>query len=550
MRDERFLEKDEIENLLTAEGNCRGGYVLHNSRQGINYSYVTEGNQLVLGVPGTGKTRRQLIPTLMSLIRANESFCVFDPKGEIYDATAHLISDSTKTYCIDFRNPTRSSIKVNPLATPYKYFVSGDLEEQQIGTEMIENFVAALYSDKTTADAFWPLSARNLTAGIIFSLFLLAPSPEYVNLTAVYSILSIIEERFDCKTIGTSLVELLPPDSVAAMLIRAYTGCSAHETRAGILVTAMEGLLPYVRSDAIKVMLSKDDLHIKDIDGSIPISVYIILPDENKLYDPIAGTLVDQLFQHFIRIAHSKYQGRLPVRLNFLLDELGQIGNAIPGLSKYMAAARSRNIRISLVLQALSQLDEIYGSSNAATIRAASDIVCAFRTNNIDTLNQLSTLCGQRNRLCADGTERSEPLISPAQLSQMVTGQALVMISGKKFVTQLSDYTETGDYSPTGNRRRLPCKKGRSQSKPKIFDLMGFLKRRKVEEIKSQAKDKDEFDYLMKKAVVQENVDSEIDKMIAEIDAEIARCDKEMRDAMDKLPDVPLSTDSGSGENG
>ena len=145
---------------------------------------------------------------------------------------------------------------------------------------------------------------------------------------------------------------------------------------------------------------------------------------------------------HYVRIAEQKYAGKLPIRVNVLLEELGNIGRAITNLPHLMSAGRSRNIRVEFVLQSISQLVDIYGESNATTIMSNCDVRIAFRVNHWDTLTELSRICGEREINC-EGHVSREPLITQSQLAAMETGQALVIVSGRiKFITWIPDFTE------------------------------------------------------------------------------------------------------------
>ena len=53
--------------------------------------YVDNTNTMLIGAPGTGKTRSYVLPNLMST--EEESVVVLDPKGEIYDITANLMRE-------------------------------------------------------------------------------------------------------------------------------------------------------------------------------------------------------------------------------------------------------------------------------------------------------------------------------------------------------------------------------------------------------------------------------------------------------------------------
>ena len=87
--------------------------------------------------------------------------------------------------------------------------------------------------------------------------------------------------------------------------------------------------------------------------------------------------------------------GRLPNRINYVLDEfssLPAIGSDFPSM---ISAARSRNIRFSIVCQSKNQLIRRY-KEEAATITANCTNWVFFASRELDLLRELSELCGQK----------------------------------------------------------------------------------------------------------------------------------------------------------
>ena len=112
--------------------------------------YVDNTNTMLIGAPGTGKTRSYVLPNLMST--EEESIVVLDPKGEIYDITANLMRE--KGYdvrSLDFVNPEDSDIHYNPI----NYCRNED---------DILKFTRIIVDEQKqrTADNFWPLTAQIL----------------------------------------------------------------------------------------------------------------------------------------------------------------------------------------------------------------------------------------------------------------------------------------------------------------------------------------------------------------------------------------------------
>lgn len=483
MRSDRWSHKSEVKRELCVSGeNNKGGLVLDHSN-GKNWVYPGEGHSIILGVSGSGKSRRGTIPLIKSLIKAGESFVAIDPKGEIHYHTAADAEDGYDIHVVDFRHIFESE-RWNLLAAPDEHFVSGDSVRKQIALEMIDELAHTLYPVSDKADPFWPESARSVFIGATYALMMLG-KPEQVNMAGVYQLIAKGEERMGGSTVLKEFVDSLPTDSVAAMLLQSYIS-TANDTRAGIRSTFLEGLSMFARSDGLISMLGADDLHINDLDGEKPTAIYIILPDESPIFDSIAGVLCSQIMGHYIRLAQDKYNGKLPRRLNVCLEELGNIGKSIRSLAHLMTAGRSRNIRCHLVLQSLSQLDTLYGPSEASTIRSNADVLLAFRTNHWDTLSELSHKCGERE---VDGHNHvsRESLITPSQLASMKTGQALVMISGHtKFITWLPDFTEMFDCSNWKAPKRIVRK---SDAKVEVFNIKAYVEEVKKKRLRSSIKE-------------------------------------------------------------
>lgn len=480
MRSDRWSYNSEVKRALCVSGeNKKGGLVLYHSN-GKNWVYHGEGHAIELGVSGSGKSRRGTIPLIKSLIEAGESFVVIDPKGEIHYHTAADAEDGYEIHVIDFRHIFESE-RWNPLAAPYEHFISGDPVRKQIALEMIDELAHTLYTVSDKADPFWPESARSVFIGATYALMMLG-KPEQVNMAGVYQLIARGEERFGASTVLKEFVDSLPIDSVASMLLQSYVS-TASDTRAGIRSTFLEGLSMFARSDGLISMLGADDLHINNLDGATRTAIYIILPDESPIFDSISGVLCSQIMGHYVRLAQDKYNGKLPCRLNVCLEELGNIGKSISSLAHLMSAGRSRNIRCHLVLQSLSQLDTLYGPSEASTIRSNADVLIAFRTNHWETLNELSHKCGERE---VDGNNHvsRESLITPSQLASMKTGQALVMISGHtKFITWLPDFTEMFDCSNWKAPRRIVRKGSTNVEVFNIKEYVQEVKKKKMREL-------------------------------------------------------------------
>lgn len=498
------------------------------------YTYEGEGHSIIIGESGTGKTRRGIIPMILTNVKHKESMVIADPKGEIYANTISHVTNDYDVYLFNFRKLYQSNNITcwNPLYAAYILWKSGTAENIFRAEQIVDDLSHVIYPVAPETDPFWMTEARNVFVGAVFALFSYA-KPEEVNLSSVYYLIAKGEDRFGGSTFLKEFVELEESNENVAMQLHSYV-TTANDTRGGIRSSFLNRLSMATKSESVRKFLSNDDIHINELRGDKPVMIYVILPDETPIYEDLAGVLISQLMNHYIYIAENKWGGKLPIRMNFCLDELGNIGKAINNLDHMMSAGRSRNIRVTLVLQSISQLDDIYGKSKATTIRDNASVKILFRVSHWETLSEFSKLCGEHEML-VDGKVKQEPLITPSQLAAMEIGQALVMISGRtKFITWLPDYTEIFECRKTKRTRGLKSSHSHNRS-THIFDIQSYVKnkkRQKLEEMMSSRSeivpermpfpflpDRDESD--------SEESEFKVDDLIKKIDAKIAELEEE-----------------------
>ena len=96
-------------------------------------------------------------------------------------------------------------------------------------------------------------------------------------------------------------------------------------------------------------------------------TIYLVIPDENKSYHFVASLFLEQLYEVLIEKAQSEAELKLPIRMNFLIDEFANIPK-IGNMDVMITAARSRNIRFHLIVQGMKQLEQKYPDGVADTI--------------------------------------------------------------------------------------------------------------------------------------------------------------------------------------
>lgn len=534
MRNEKWASSVEKEKVLKAGA---AGPVLWHSDEKL-YTYDKEGHILFLGVSGVGKSRRGTIPMVASVIQNHESGVFVDPKGELYRETKGFIGEDYDVHVINFRALFENNCEGwNPLWAPYELWKTGGAENIYQAEQMVEELSHAMYPVAGGTDPFWAKEARNVFLGAVYALFACA-SPEQVNLASVHYLISKGEETYGTSTYLKEFISFYSENENIAMQLQGYV-TTAKETRAGIRSVFLDGLSIATKSESVRKFLSHDELHINRLAGEKPTLIYIILPDETPVYDELTGVLVFQIMNHYVKLAEQRYGGKLPVRVNFVLEELGNIGRAITNLPHLLSAGRSRNIRVGLVLQSISQLVDIYGASNATTIMSNCDVRIAFRVNHWDTLTELSRMCGERE-IMQEGHCSREPLITQSQLAAMETGQALVMIAGRtKFITWLPDYKEM--FEVPKRKKHLRKKIQFHIEKGGYFDIKEYVKEVKKEKVmgilkegreKAEKRKKERWEEVFGIEMPEMNSGSEppyldMDVLLAGIDGKIEELEKE-----------------------
>lgn len=472
-RSERWNTQNEIKRrfLETSDPINGAGPIVH-FENGKKYSDDSEAHIAVVGRTGKGKSQCCSLPFEREILQKGESLIMLDPKGEGYKRNACFIPKDYQVYCIDFRNPRQSPTKWNPVITPYRLYCSKNPDDNDIASSMLSELWNGVYPYDGHSDKFWTDASVNYAKGLTYGLFEKA-DPEMINLESVAIMMEQSEVRMGIgKTLLSAFYDGLPSSSLAKRNLATYA-TAPNETRASIHSVAASGLEVFSRSKGLMEMLSEDTLNILELDVNRPFIITIITPDETDVYDSLSGLLISQISQHLICVAQEN-GGKLPIRVNIILEELGSVGKSIPTLPNLMVASRSRNIRLMLVLQSNAQLVDVYGKSKAETIESCIGITIGFSTNSWETLTEWAQRCGDRQTEY-NGKFLKEPLITASQLAAMPTGTALIIVDSQyKFIAHLPFYDEMYDNSGWVPPRHLPVKR---KKKAKTFDFESMIKK-------------------------------------------------------------------------
>ncbi len=546
-RSERWNTVNEIKRRFheTTDSSSGAGPVVY-VENGRKYSDDSESHIAVIGRTGKGKSQCCSLPFMREILRKGESLIMLDPKGEGYRKNSCYIPDNYQVFCVDFRNPRKSPTKWNPLSTPYRLFCSDDPDDNDIASSMVSELWNGVYPYDGHSDKFWTDSSVNYAKGLTYGLFETS-AKEHINLDSI----AVMMEQSECRLGGGNILKIfyeeLPIDSLAKRNLATYV-TAPNETRASIHSVATSGLEVFSRSRGLMEMLGDDTLNIMDIDVERPFVLTVITPDETDVYSALAGLLVSQVSQHLIRVAQ-EMGGKLPIRVNIILEELGSIGRAISQLPNLLVASRSRNIRCMLVLQSgTSQLVDIYGKSKAEIINSCIGITIGFSTNSWETLNEWAQRCGER-QIETGGHIIKEQLITASQLAAMPTGMALVMVDSQyKFIAHLPFYDEMYDNSTWKAPKESSSLR---EKKLKSFDFESMVKEIKRKKIESTLSDgpseRNSHDSPWRFPFAESpSSDSQldIDSLVSKIDEKIAQLEAEEKAEKKKKKKTPKDSEN------
>ena len=343
---------------------------------------------LIVGSTGSGKSLSIIMPLIFNLAGANESRVINDTKGELYSTTADYLKDKGyKIRIINLRDALASD-GWNPLHLPYKYYKDGNVDE---AGDMIENFAKSLTKNLSSKDMYWEKSANSVLTALCYALIEDAPNEAQVNLYSIYNLLVEHGAKMIDRSNSLDLYFQQKPFGNIAKNSYATGSFAKGETRA-TLFSVLATVIKMFSDTGIANLTSRTDFELEDI-GKEKTAVFLIIPDEKESRHDLATLFIHQCYQANVLVAQSLSDGRLPLRVNFILDEFANMP-PIPSMSNKITVSRSRNMRFYLVLQDFDQLKETYKES-AGTIKSNCTNWIYLLTSDNETAREFSTRIGK-----------------------------------------------------------------------------------------------------------------------------------------------------------
>lgn len=407
-------------------------------------------NLILIGPPGSGKSFGYVRTAVFQSIVRGESVVVTDPKGEIHNDMRKLLeANGYKVKVFNLINLDLSNAWdcVQEIYDP----ITGNIDDQRVITFC--KTVITNTGGGADGDPFWESSEENLfRVAVSYCAFMrettlikiyerrtkelltqlpfiteedgdklieIVKNPE----SAMFDRRKVVEylaENFYGKEEGNKKLQSWEDDAPTCNISDIYNAllhndlnswednfknvplnhpaASAWAVFKGMgervqpnIVGGLNTRLQLFMTYKVRRVISNDDIRLANI-GAEKTALFLIISDDNASMQLLSSLLLSFLFKDLKEAFDAVGgEGRIPV--NVVADELANTG-VWPNFEKTIATARSRKIAVSLILQSLPQLTQLYGEENAETIIGCCNTMLVLGCNDKYTAEYISDKSG------------------------------------------------------------------------------------------------------------------------------------------------------------
>lgn len=407
-------------------------------------------NLILIGPPGSGKSFGYVRTAVFQSIVRGESVVVTDPKGEIHNDMRKLLeANGYKVKVFNLINLDLSNAWdcVQEIYDP----ITGNIDDQRVITFC--KTVITNTGGGAGGDPFWESSEENLfRVAVSYCAFMrettlikiyerrtkelltqlpfiteedgdklieIVKNPE----SAMFDRRKVVEylaENFYGKEEGNKKLQSWEDDAPTCNISDIYNAllhndlnswednfknvplnhpaASAWAVFKGMgervqpnIVGGLNTRLQLFMTYKVRRVISNDDIRLANI-GTEKTALFLIISDDNASMQLLSSLLLSFLFKDLKEAFDAVGgEGRIPV--NVVADELANTG-VWPNFEKTIATARSRKIAVSLILQSLPQLTQLYGEENAETIIGCCNTMLVLGCNDKYTAEYISDKSG------------------------------------------------------------------------------------------------------------------------------------------------------------
>lgn len=394
-------------------------------------------NSVTVGSTRSGKTEIFVLPMihLLSATKKKEHMIVTDPKLELYKRSKKMLEKrGYKVYLLDLIKPSRGN-KWGMLNSIADVYALGTSEGKDRAIAAITNIANILFSEADEKDPFWSEStAAFFNATMLFFLeecfeitdeeakeFEMIKSSVvqgYEDESVLYAMyikhITQAKQKFTMKNYLLRVSELqeipaiplnnkkirfdmivdrLPADSqIKALYLNVL---SAEGKTKSTIISVFFSKIQVFQESAIRELMEGNEISYEMFLGTEPVALFMGIPDYIETRHPLATICLEQMYQQLVEHMSLIELEKLPLKLNFILDEKGNMP-ALNSFHNRLTVCLGRNISYHLFLQAYEQLKLLYGEEEMEIILGNCGIKNYIQTTSPDTNEYFSKICGDK----------------------------------------------------------------------------------------------------------------------------------------------------------
>lgn len=366
---------------------------------------------------GGGKTSSFVLPNIYKLANEKCSLVITDLSGEIFEKTSgYLETKGYKIYVLDPRN-LDESIRYNPLVYARDSMSIDMVSEILISSSGLKG--------KSADDKIWSDGAKNFIS-ILIKVLKATKQSQYINLANVRHLLN------NFGSSGEALDEFIKryADDKTFNEYRGFVSGN-EKTIQSFIATANIALSPIGINDNLEKLTYSHSFDFKDLREKKSVVYIKIKENEQEQYNFLLNLFYSQLFNEMMESLPQKND--LPIYC--ILDEFGNMN--IPRFPSIITTIRKYKVSVSIILQNISQLNEVYSQNKAKTILdggIASKLILSGA--DLELATTLERMFGKRKKLeeTADGSYVYENIdvMSISEIRTMKDNEALFVYANKR----------------------------------------------------------------------------------------------------------------------
>ena len=371
-------------------------YIASSSKSGL------AGNMLVIGAPGTGKSWGFVRPMIFQCVKRRESMILTDPKAELYESTAGYLADMGYEVRVFNLLEMEHSDRWNCIG-------EADYDERLI--PIIAATIINNTSSEKEAGDFWAKAELNLLTALLYYVQNdkdVSGNVLPLSQRRLGRILSLLTDN-GLATIDRE-IKLLPAGHPAKGPYGLFL--QAKENICGNIVIGLGNRLN-VFQDKLVDALTADSTIDLTLPGHKPCAYFCILSAQDHTYAFLSSLFFTMIFSRLEQYARRETEdGKLPVPVNFVLDEFPSIGK-LGDFKRSIAFTRGFRMNCIVIVQSIAQLADMYPRHEWEEITACWDATICLGVNDTTSAQFISEKCGMTTIRVTNNQQPQTPLFSP-----------------------------------------------------------------------------------------------------------------------------------------